>query len=368
MQRPVASLARQALRTRYKPSAIPFTTRCFSCSAIQLVARSPSIRRAEATNKLASRQGVQSAYSRSDTEQALNDNITPILAVLKDAKKSKALEMEPDHAIQLIRAFCRVPKTQKGWEVEFVESMNAEPQVMTILGLILEKSRVGQINVLGGRMLMCAANLGYLPAIIRILTEALMFKRLSAPALVPAMTKLRWYALKQENAEALVLLGRILKSERRLDEALEMFRKAASVDREAGSASDYDVSTALLNQGLILLHRNRHTEAKEAFEKAALELDNAVAYHHLALCLDDADPNKKTYLMKAAASGVPGASRDLAKEFLGDSKNETESRGRAAEAAEIAKQWAEVGVYMDDEGAQDVLNEINNQRGQLSTP
>lgn len=191
-----------------------------------------------------------------------------------------------------------------------------------------------------------------------------MMNRLMAPQLAPLREKLRWYG-KQENAEALVLLGRLAKSERRLDEALECFRKAAAVDREPGSATDFNVSTALLNQGLIFLHRGRHTEAKEAFEKAALELDNAVAYHHLALCLEDNDPNKKTYLMKAAASGVPGASRDLAKEFLEDSKN-ADVEARAIEAAEIAKQWAEVGVHMEDEGAQEVLNEINTQRGQLS--
>ena len=296
----------------------------------------------------------------------MNENITGILAVLKEAHKSKALGMEPDHAIQLIRAFCRVPKTRRGWEEEFMDEMNVDHDTMTILGLVLEKSRVKQITVLGGRMLMCAATLGYLPAVVRILTEGMMAKRLSAPTLQPILGHLRRYA-KEDNAEALVLLGRILKSQNRLDDAMEAFRRAAEVEREAGSASDYDISTAVLNQGLIFLHRKKFQEARECFAKAALELDNAVAYHHLATCLEDGDANKKTYLMKAAASGVPGAARDLAKEFLRDSTEETESVPRAVEAAEIAKQWAEIGVYMDDEGSQEVLNEINVQRGQLST-
>ncbi len=361
-----ASLARQAIRARTPAPISTPAIRCLSSTPQLHAARAPSVRRAAALDSSA-RTRPQSAYSRSDTELKLNENVTGILAVLKDAKKQKALDMEPEHALQLMRACARAPKTKAGWEAEFVEEMNTGPEVLMVLGLILERSRVSELAVLGGRMLLASANLGYLPGILRILEGALRKGegRLRAPALLPALTKLRWYALKQENAAALVLLGRILKSERKLDEAFEMFQKAAEVDREAVDASDYDISSAQLNQGLIHLQRGRHEQAKECFERAALDGDNAVAYHHLALCLEEENELRKTYLMKAAASGVPGTCRDLAKEFLKDGRDFAFKTAKKSEAVEFAEEWAKVSAFMEDEGSQEVLDEVNELKYQL---
>jgi len=42
-----------------------------------------------------------------EREEALNENIKPTLAHLKDAKKAGALDLEPEAAIRVIRSFCQ---------------------------------------------------------------------------------------------------------------------------------------------------------------------------------------------------------------------------------------------------------------------
>lgn len=250
--------------------------------------------------------------------------------------------------------------------------MNLEPATLTMLGLILEKSRVPQLNVLGGRFLLCSANLGHLPAISRLLTTALHLGggRLNSPALLPSMTRLKWYANAQ-NAEAMVLYGRILKAQNKLDEALEMFKGAAEADSDpaaGGAQIGEDAATALVNQGLIYLRRNKPAEAKPCFERAALEGDSAIAYHHLALCLDEGSVLRKTYLEKAAASGVPGAARDLAKEYVSWSETEGLVADEKREMLNWAKQWADVGVFMEDEGTKEVLDTVVDAQAALDPP
>lgn len=299
----------------------------------------------------------------------MNTNITGVKATLKEAHKQKALGMHPDHAIQLIRTFCRVPK-DPGYEPKFVADMNVTLQDMTMLGLILEKSRVPQLKILGQRLLLCSANLGHLPAISRLLTDALNRGggRLNQPGLLPSLTRLKWYA-EAENAEALVLYGRILKAENKLDKALTMFQRAAAAemgDPTKMGQMGADAAAALVNQGLIYLRRKKFDDAKPCFERAALEGDSAVAYHHLALCLDEGDVLRKTYLEKAAASGVPGAARDLAKEWLWESRKKGVEEVERKEALEWAKQWADIGHFMEDEGAKEVLDEVLAERGEAA--
>ena len=115
--RPTTSIARRALRLVpvCRNASIRYISSSPACQA-----RAPTVRRAEA---LAAQ---PRSYSQNDTEAALNANVTGVKATLKEAHKQKALGMHPDHALQLIRTFCRVPK-EPGYEPKFVAGPSLRP-------------------------------------------------------------------------------------------------------------------------------------------------------------------------------------------------------------------------------------------------
>lgn len=293
----------------------------------------------------------------------------PTVAHLKSGKKAGALDIEPEVAIQIIRSYCHVVK-EPGWEARFCKRKlptgsilnaclttaehNILPPTLTMLGMILQKNHVVHLRRLGDNLLICAATLGDLNAISRIVNRAFQAGKLDHPALLVPLTKLQFYA-NQGNVEAMVLYGRVLETKKKHDEAIEMFQRAAQFPRDP--STDSDVGEAFIQHGNILLGKGNKGDAKPYFKKAALEYDNAVGYSSLASLMSDEDPLKETYLLKAAASGIAEAGFQLAG-FYHRTTELSAPLEKRQESKMITEKWLELGVFQGDEKSKAALKRL----------
>lgn len=201
-------------------------------------------------------------------------------------------------------------------------------------------------------MLRSASELGYDPStltLVRIFSsvpEAMQKKAAASKMSKDADARFQRLLKKGTDPDALTLQGMILakqgtQSHDRL--ALDAFRKAEraweakarsgapspassrSFHITEGTDPDY-VSlpvpreprwewevTWVLEQARILQKQNRTEEARNLYRVAALELDNPQGFWNLSSLLDGPrdSPERRTYLLKAAISGVQEACREL---------------------------------------------------------
>jgi TPR repeat protein len=104
----------------------------------------------------------------------------------------------------------------------------------------------------------------------------------------------------------MVVFGKVLYDRGKRDEALKWFRDARGLGQEFDG-----LAQALTSEGQILLDRNDRVGAEKLFRKAALELDDPVAYYVLSTLQLRGSPEEEIYLLKAASSGIVDACHRL---------------------------------------------------------
>lgn len=202
-------------------------------------------------------------------------------------------------------------------------------------------------------MLRSASELGYDPStltLMRIFTSvpAAMQKKVTASKMfTSADARFQRLLRKGTDPDALTLQGMIFakKGAQNHDKlALDSFRRAekaweakalSSTSPPASESRSFNIKeggdpeyvslpppreprwewevTWALEQAKILQRQNRTEQARDLYRVAALELDNPHGFWNLSCLMDEPrdSPERRTFLLKAAISGVPEACREL---------------------------------------------------------
>jgi tetratricopeptide (TPR) repeat protein len=193
---------------------------------------------------------------------------------------------------------------------DFLQEENITPRTLILLALILTRCKEKPRQFLGKTLLFSASAIGEPSATIFLIDSALKNKQLDSPLYTAPFTHLRTLAAPPHcNIEAMVLLGKIYRSQGDKGMALQLFRQAASIktsSTQEGMDSQMPlpgVASALVHIGIILEDQGNKSDAKDAFRKAALEHDDSTGYYHLARMEEELSETQWTYLLKSAASG-----------------------------------------------------------------
>lgn len=122
-------------------------------------------------------------------------------------------------------------------------------------------------------------------------------------------------AKKENDPQAMLLLGKVLYGQNSDNEALEWFQKGTRPP--TGHLEWNGAAEALVQEGRILLAKKAPLGARKAFEKAALELDDPTGYFYLSEMEEFGSEKQQTYLMKASSAGILEAWHNLGAIELG---------------------------------------------------
>ncbi len=187
--------------------------------------------------------------------------------------------------------------------------------------------------------MLSASNLGEKSATFDVISSAIsagVLRDYPAP-----LQRLGILAKKDNDPQAMTLLGKVLFKQRGEKEALEWFRKATRPP--TGSLDFQGAGEALVHEGRILLGWNDRERAESAFRKAALELDDPSAYFYLSQLQEPGSPDQEVYLLKAASSGVLEAWHNLGALELAKIEQRPLKEGQTREYG-MAKEWFEVAA------------------------
>jgi tetratricopeptide (TPR) repeat protein len=153
--------------------------------------------------------------------------------------------------------------------------------------------------------------------------------------------RLRSLAKKDGDIEAMALLGKVLRTQENEPEALEWLEKATSPP--TGHLDFAGSGEALCIMGLIHLKRGNRAAAESAFKKAALDLDEPLAYFNLAQLQENSSETQKVYLLKAASSGMLEACHKLGMLEL-KKIAEAGKKPKSLEDYGMAREWLQVAA------------------------
>lgn len=147
--------------------------------------------------------------------------------------------------------------------------------------------------------MLSASELGLKTATFSLIEAAIRSKSLNVRTFASPLQQLDRMAKQLGDPEAMTLLGKVMLSQAREEEAFEWFSKATR------SGHDFEgVGEAFSYQGQILLNRKDTEGAKVALRKAALELDDPSGYFYLSQLEEPGSEQQEVYLLKAASSGI----------------------------------------------------------------
>jgi tetratricopeptide (TPR) repeat protein len=230
---------------------------------------------------------------------------------------------------------------------DFLQEENITPKTLILLALILTRCKEKPRQFLGTTLLFSASAIGEPSATIFLIDSALKNKRLDSPLYTAPFAHLRTLAAPpHSNIEAMVLLGKIYKSQGDKGMAFQLFRQAASIktsSTQEGMDSQLPlpgegVASALVHMGIILEDQGKISDAKDAFSKAALEHDDPTGYYHLARTEEELSETQRTYLLKSAASGNLNAAVSLG-EMHQIRARFPNGFGPATKERQMAKEW-----------------------------
>lgn len=210
---------------------------------------------------------------------------------------------------------------------------------MALLASILKRCPNAGQRALAKSVMLAASRLGEKAATFDIISEALRVGTVHeyrAP-----LERLGILAKKENDPQAMTLLGKVFMADRREREALDWLRRATRPP--TGGLEFNGAGEALVNEGRILSQRNDREGAKAAFEKAALELDEPFAYFYLAQMQEPGSSNHQVYLLKAASSGVVEAYHNLGAIELEKITNQEKKPSSLADYG-MAREWFEVAA------------------------
>lgn len=161
--------------------------------------------------------------------------------------------------------------------------------------------------------MLSASALGEKSATFELITSAIRtgsIKEYDAP-----LRRLGVLAKKEHDPQAMLLLGKVLYGQNGDKEALEWFQRAT---RPPTGYLEWDgAAEALVQEGRILLTKKATLGAREAFEKAAFELDDPTGYFYLSKMEEFGSQKQEIYLMKASSAGILEAWHNLGAIELG---------------------------------------------------
>ncbi|KAG6365136.1 hypothetical protein INS49_006743 [Diaporthe citri] len=242
---------------------------------------------------------------------------------------------------------------ESSWRPRLETDFGLPVSLLHWVGILLISDNSAARWRLGTHMLRSASELGYDPStltLVRIFSSvpaAMQKKAAASKMFIDADVRFQKLLKRGTDPDALTLQGMILakqgtQSHDRL--ALDSFRRAeraweakdksgapskASDSRsfsiEEGADPDYVTLpepreprwewevTWTLEQAKILQKQNRTKEARDLYRVAALELDNPQGFWNLSCLMDGPrdSPERRTYLLKAAISGVQEACREM---------------------------------------------------------
>jgi len=186
---------------------------------------------------------------------------------------------------------------------------------------------------------MSASALGDASGTLKLMSIILASGEFNATTYYNSLKHLGILAKKDENPQAMMLLGKILLGQQKERDALVLFRKATRGSLDFEGAAD-----ALVNIGRILLKDGDKKGAEVILRKAALELDDPSAYFYLSKTQAHASPEQKVYLLKAAASGIVEAHHNLGAIELAWAQEKAGVGKEVPVDYRMAKEWFEVAA------------------------
>ncbi|CZR61616.1 uncharacterized protein PAC_11513 [Phialocephala subalpina] len=310
-------------------------TRCFHATSIPKARPAP-----KPSPKVRAKLGPQPGVIRIKKTPAIEDSLPP-LVLLESGRKSGVLRIEPEAALEFLRQYMQSTTKPSGtWEQKLCDEHDVDPGTLSVIGGILRRSQSKAQLILAKKVMLTASALGDKPATLEIVSEALRTGKLddyTAP-----LQQLGLLAKKDNDPQALTLLGKVYYVRRSNKEALECFRKAT---RPPTGSLDFDgAGDALVFEGQILLASNDKDGAKAAFEKAAKELDEPAAYFYLSKLQEPGSSQEQVYLLKAASSGITEAWHNLGALELAKQKGSRTKKSATLADFGMASEWFQVAA------------------------
>lgn len=154
--------------------------------------------------------------------------------------------------------------------------------------------------------MLSASALGEKSATFELIEAAIIKETLHLNEFAAPLQRLGILAKQDQDPQTMALLGKVMLSLAKHEEALSWLRKATQ------SGHDFDgASEALVQEGRILLAQKDKAAAEVAFRKAALELDDPSGYFYLSQLQEKGSSQQEVYLLKAASSGIVEACHNL---------------------------------------------------------
>lgn len=183
--------------------------------------------------------------------------------------------------------------------------------------------------------------LSYTPSILTMVRLSLKRDRLEGQQFSPAQDAFERLLARRDDPDACTLKGLVhaAKNTREADnKALEWFQLARRIGGEEPQAWDWQ-SSCIMGLAKIYLKQNKTKQAKDTLHYAAVTLDIPEACWLYAITLSEDDANRPSWLKKAAVSGIPAASRELAQAELRRLNDESLSKGEMVEKQALADEW-----------------------------
>ena len=213
------------------------------------------------------------------------------------------------------------------------------PWNLVILSGILRRCPSQAQRLLATRLASSASEMGEKTATFELIQSGIDTNQLHE---YPApLQRLGLLAKKENDVEAMALLGKVFFSQQKENEALEWLRKATRPP--TGTLEFAGSGDALVYEGRILSKTGDIEGAEEAFKKAALELDEPSAYFYLSRLQEPGSSTQEVYLLKAASSGILEAWHNLgALELAKIEKGEKKPTSLADYG--MAREWFQVAA------------------------
>ncbi|ROW12459.1 hypothetical protein VMCG_00480 [Cytospora schulzeri] len=275
-------------------------------------------------------------------------------------------------------------QNESSWRPRLEKDYGLSPYLLHWLGIILMSGNTPSRWRLGTHMLRSASELGYAPStltLMRVFTSMSggnAAKAAKSKIFLEADKRFQQLVNRGTDPDALTLQGLILAKSGGKDRnrrALDVFERAgkaweARTNAEASKSADmappshdgggekgpnpdevtlpppreprweWEIS-CVLGQASILQRQDRAAEALALYRVAALELDNPVGFWNLAQLMGgprDA-PERRTYLLKAAISGVTEACRELGGLEKMAAGKEGLSKDKREEHEKMSQEW-----------------------------
>ena len=279
----------------------------------------------------------------------------PPIVFLQSARKSGALEIEVEKALDVLREYQELEgSSSKGWEqrlcngklkswhlmsfISQLQDQGIKPATLALLGQILRRCKGEGQRHLARKLMLSASELGEKTATFALVSSAIRVGPMDSNT-VPVQ-RCKQLAVQENDPQAMLLLGKVCLAEGKESEANTWFERAVQSPQGVGFEGSAE---ALVHVGRIRLLRRDETGAVAAFRRAALELDDPSAYFYLSQMEESGSSQQEVYLLKAASGGVVEASHNLGSIELAKIEKQG-PKPKSVQDYGMAREWFQVAA------------------------